>query len=509
MSSSPSFSKLRDVTRRPLFYYILVFLLGIIPFFYNLGGPVLNHWDESRRAVNAYEMAHNGKLIVTYFDGEPEMWGTKPPLMIWMQALSFKVFGDSEFALRFPVALSGMLLALLLVWFSGIYFRDHLYGLISALVLYTTTAMISVHSARSGDFDLILILFTTAGIFFMLLACETEEKRKRDRFILLFFIAFTLAALTKGIAPFLLAPALLVYLLISRQLLTWLRSWNFWIGAAILVGLFGGYYLLREIMNPGYLQAVMENEMTGRYFETLEKNAAPFHYYIRGIYQWRFKNWFYLVPIAVFMGYLVKERRITRFLNLTLLVTLCYILIISASETKLEWYDLPVFPFLVMMAALFFHIIIRGFTGEHSPVKAEWGRRMIPLCLLFFFFFTPYYNVFKQVRSGESFKQDETYRLSHYLRNLHDGGTGEGGFNIIHEGENAQQFLFYTYLLEEDGTKINILEPGPVTPGVEYLIHQPAVMKKLQADHPHLQLSELSEGIFLVTLDDHLTGDDH
>ena len=479
-------------------YYLLVVVLGFIPLFYNLGAPVLNHWDESRRAVNAYEMMQNGKLLVTYFNGEPEMWGTKPPLLIWFQALSFKVFGASEFALRFPVALSGMLLALLILWFCGRYFKDHLLGLVSVLILYTTPAMVSVHSVRTGDFDLVLILFTTAAAFFMLLAGHVEEKRERDRWILLFFAAFTLAALTKGIAPFLLAPGLLAYLLVSKGLLTWLRSRNFWIGTAMLVLLFGGYYLVRELLNPGYLRAVVENEMTGRYFETLEENQASFHYYIRGIYQWRFKAWFYLVPLGVLLGYWKGDKRTTGFLNLSLLVTSLYLLVISLSETKLEWYDLPVFPFLFMMAALFFQMVIQGLTGEQGPVRIRWGKNLVAASLLLFFFMTPYYHTFKSNRSGDAFNQDETYRLSHYLREMHDREGGGGTINIIHEGENAQQFLFYVYLLEEDGYDITISDPSGMSGGNTYLLHQPGVVEKLKAAYPEMKPVRLSEGIYSI-----------
>jgi 4-amino-4-deoxy-L-arabinose transferase-like glycosyltransferase len=505
MISATGFEKILTSASRPLFFYIVVFLVGFIPLFYNLGGPVLNHWDESRNAAMAFEMLHNGDLIVTHYDGEPEMWGTKPPLLIWTQALCFKAFGFSEFALRFPVAVSAMLLAMLLLWFCGTYFRSYLLGLVSALILFTTTAIISVHGARSGDYDLPLILFTTASILFLFLSTEYGETKEGKRYILLFFIAFTLAVLTKGIAAFLLAPGMLVYLLISKNLLTWLKSRNFWIGLALLLLLFGGYYLLREIRNPGYFRAVLENEMTGRYFETLEENEGPFIYYIRGIYQWRFRDWFYLVPIGVLLGYWTKDRKITRFLNLSLVVTALYILIISASKTKLEWYDLPVYPFLIIMAALFFHIVLTGMKGENSVIASGWGRTLVTAALLFFFFITPYYHVFKQNRDETAFRQDETYRFSHYLRGLRGQMTGGSLLNVIQEGDK-QQYLFYFYRLEEDGAEINLVDPANISEGRQYIVHQPEVLERLQLN-PHLQIEALSDGIFSVTLDDQLPGD--
>jgi 4-amino-4-deoxy-L-arabinose transferase-like glycosyltransferase len=506
MNVNGRYQKLINTASRPVFFYFLVILFSLIPFFYHLGKPVLNHWDESRRAVNAFEMMNSGELIVTYYDGEPEMWGTKPPLLTWMQALSFKVLGTNELALRLPVALSGLLLALLLLWFCGSYLKSYLTGIASAMILFTSQAMISVHGARSGDFDLPLILFTTAGAIFLFLSTESECKKERGRYIILFFGAFTLAALTKGIAAFMLAPGMLLYLILSKNLVTWLRSRNFWIGTAMLLFLFGGYYFLRELKNPGYLRAVVDNEMTGRYFETLEENQAPFVFFIRGFYQWRFGKWFYLVPLGILLGYWTKERKITGLLNFSLLVTIPYVLIISASKTKLEWYDLPVFPFLVIMAALFFHVLIRSLKGEQSVITSSWGRDLATAGLLFFFFITPYYRVYKQNREGTAFRQDKTYHLSHYLRNLQGDPSVFGEtLRIIHKGDK-QQYLFYLSLLERDGTNIRLVDPRDIREGRTYIVHQENVMKKLQEDH-HLQPVKLSEGIFSVTLDDHFPGD--
>lgn len=66
---------------------IIVLLAMIaVPLFGHLDTLPLRLWDESRLAINAYEMMKDGDLIVTHFNGQPDMWNTKPPLMIWCQA---------------------------------------------------------------------------------------------------------------------------------------------------------------------------------------------------------------------------------------------------------------------------------------------------------------------------------------------------------------------------------------------------------------------------------------
>jgi hypothetical protein len=271
-------------------------------------------------------------------------------------------------------------------------------------------------------------------------------------------------------------------------------------GMAIIVFFFGGYYLLREMLNPGYMRAVVENEMTGRYFHTLEENEAPFYHYMWGIYFWRFRTWFYIVPLGILLGYWSKEQRTSRFLNFAVVTTVLYLLVISMSRTKLEWYDLPVFPYLIMMVALFFHMVIRALSGEEGPLRIPWGRNLVTVSILLFFFMAPYYQVYKLNRSGEAFRQDETYRLSHYLRGLDREGSGPEVLHIVHEGKNAQQFLFYVYLLRESGSEITISTLDQVEEAKTYLVHQPVVMESLRSRYSSLQARQLEEGIFLVTL---------
>jgi hypothetical protein len=53
-------------------------------------------------AVNAFEMTQQGMSLVTTYGIEPHLWNTKPPLQIWLMALTLKIFPHAEFALRTP-----------------------------------------------------------------------------------------------------------------------------------------------------------------------------------------------------------------------------------------------------------------------------------------------------------------------------------------------------------------------------------------------------------------------
>jgi len=89
--------------------YVFLLLLVSIPIFQRLDFYTIRIWDESRLAINAYEMYHSGNYLIPTYKGEPDMWSTKPPLMIWVQVLSMKLFGVNEMGIRLPSALAALL----------------------------------------------------------------------------------------------------------------------------------------------------------------------------------------------------------------------------------------------------------------------------------------------------------------------------------------------------------------------------------------------------------------
>jgi 4-amino-4-deoxy-L-arabinose transferase-like glycosyltransferase len=96
--------------------YIILASLALLFFFPFLGGVHLFDWDEINFAECAREMLVTGDYFRPQIDFEP-FW-EKPPLFIWLQALSMKFFGVNEFAARFPNAVCG-LLTLVLTYHIG------------------------------------------------------------------------------------------------------------------------------------------------------------------------------------------------------------------------------------------------------------------------------------------------------------------------------------------------------------------------------------------------------
>ena len=142
------------------FKYLLIALLISVPIFGHLDTLPIRIWDESRLAVNANEMQKDGDFIVTHFYGQPDMWNTKPPLMIWLQAFFMKTIGAGELAVRLPSALAAFFTSITLL----VFFRRYIsfwFGSISVMILVTSSGYIGLHASRTGDYDTLLTLFTT------------------------------------------------------------------------------------------------------------------------------------------------------------------------------------------------------------------------------------------------------------------------------------------------------------------------------------------------------------
>ncbi len=111
---------------RDLQYKFVILIMSGVFFVPFLGGVHLFDWDEINFAEIAREMILTGDYLRPQINFEP-FW-EKPPLFIWMQALSMHIFGITEFAARFPNAVCGAL-SLLVLYSAGKRYRDEEMGM--------------------------------------------------------------------------------------------------------------------------------------------------------------------------------------------------------------------------------------------------------------------------------------------------------------------------------------------------------------------------------------------
>lgn len=101
-------SKTRDIA---LDLLSLILPFGLIIF--GLGMYGLYEPHESYFAMVGREMVLRGDWITPYLNGAPYL--NEPPLLYWLIAISTSIFGNTELAVRLPVAIAGCL-GVILVW---------------------------------------------------------------------------------------------------------------------------------------------------------------------------------------------------------------------------------------------------------------------------------------------------------------------------------------------------------------------------------------------------------
>jgi 4-amino-4-deoxy-L-arabinose transferase-like glycosyltransferase len=346
-----------------------VLALACVSAFGNITRQSIRQADESLYAVTAIEMEARGSYIVRYFDGAPDMWNTKPPLMEWALIASMKLVGYNELGVRLPSALCVLLTVLVLLRFAHRHLGRVEVGILAALALLSTRGYISYHVTRTGDLDAALTLFMTiAALYFYKL---TVEPAHRALYLYLTAAALILACLTKGISGLMFVPGFALFALYSRQLRTLLTAPHFYGAVVLFVLCVGGYYLLRESVNSGYLHAVWDNELGGRYMQALEGHGHEFSWYAKKILQRDFVPWCLVLPAAALVVCNRDAFNARRFTLFTLICTASFLLIISLARTKLDWYAAPIYPVtcLVVGAGLLYFLEAITRTVEAGAVR--------------------------------------------------------------------------------------------------------------------------------------------
>ncbi len=237
--------------RRPRWLASALVLAGCAGFmFFDLRTPPIILWDESRMAVNALEMHLSGHLrLVTTYGFQPDLWNTKPPLLIWLMDLSASVFGVSEWSLRLPSMIAAMGTLALVMSFTRRVTQSFLAGALAAVLLALSVLFFAEHGARTADYEALLCFLTTAYLYVLFFALH----RRRPSAVVVLAAGGLIAAaiLTKSVAGLLPGVGVALYLLVVGRWKRPLQS-PWYVAAGVLaVGTGAAYFLLREHAAPG------------------------------------------------------------------------------------------------------------------------------------------------------------------------------------------------------------------------------------------------------------------
>jgi 4-amino-4-deoxy-L-arabinose transferase-like glycosyltransferase len=457
-------------------YVAILLLIALAILLFRNSAVPMQIWDESRNANNAIEMSRNGHLLVTYFHGAPDHWNTKPPLLIWCQDLFLHVGLAPLLAVRMPSILAAMTSVMLVFFFCRNYLADRFAGLVAGLTLLSAPLFVGWHAGRTGDYDSFVTLFTLIyGLAFM--RYLEEEGRARTRWIAVAGLAVALSVLTKGVGGVLALPGLFLYALFRGRVIKLLLDWRLWLVLLGIAAICGGYYDLRDHVDPGYAHSVWMNEFAGRYLSVNEEHqGGPFYYFCTLAI--RFEPGFCLLPLAA-IPFFRPDRRRRSVVLLCLLVAGALFLVLTKSKTKIFWYITPATPFLALAVGIGLSSGIAWLRAREQSGSLRVGSRLAyaatGVCFGLFIAAAFYYYQF-----GVERKLAESYMGGRYgplLEQVRQRGL-TGHLVLLDYGESKDVFgdrsgdfahyrpeaLFYADAEAPRGLQVDVATPGSALP---------------------------------------------
>ncbi|MBO9701505.1 MAG: glycosyltransferase family 39 protein [Sporocytophaga sp.] len=427
-------------------------LLGIILFtvflaFYRITASEIQLSDESRVAVNALEMYHNGNFITTYFNGSPDTLNTKPPFPVWCTVVSMKIFGVNEFAIRLPNALAFILLS----FFTFLYIRkitgDEISAFFCSLVILTFPSLASLQVFRTGDYDSMLVLWVTLYCFSYFEYLKTNN----IKYVNYFFTFFILACFTGGVAAFFALPGLALYFLLFNRRFEIFKVERFLYLTYLTIFLIIGYYFLRESQNPGYVNLVITKELGGRYFKSLESYKQFWDTSWQVVVNLQIPFWIFLLL------FLIKDKVVKHTIYFSLIVAFFIALGISPSKAKLDWYIVQTFPFIAICIGLFIGFIYKHVNqylsdnvNENILLKPSVINTAFILLIIF-----PIYKVVKVINEREVVTNGKYIPVKEALADLKNYKTGSKKSYAIFSDSSTSLAFYMTKFNHENNCDIH------------------------------------------------------
>jgi 4-amino-4-deoxy-L-arabinose transferase-like glycosyltransferase len=312
--------------------------------FANLDGAGFFEPDEGRNAEKAREILLLNDWVTPHHNFLPTL--DKPMAFFWPLALSFKLFGLSEFAARLPSALAALGCLLLVYQFARRQWGAQ-QALWSTLILVTSISFFAF--ARVVIFDMTLTFFVALALFSFYNATRAEQSRQRTLHCSVMYAALAAGTLIKGIVAVVL-PGMVIfaYLLSTRQWVFLLRM-GLARGALVYLSIVVPWYLWSEIRNPGYLRYFLLEEHFLRY-TTAEFERSHGWYYFIVVAAVGFFPWIGLLPETARDAWRKRREDATLFLVSWGLLPVIFF---SFSKSQLPQYILPIFPALALISGRF------------------------------------------------------------------------------------------------------------------------------------------------------------
>jgi hypothetical protein len=313
------------------------------------------------QAQIARNMLASGDYVSARLDGVAYL--EKAPLVYWLMAASYSVFGVHDWAARLPLAL-GVLLLCWTTYRFGCWAFDEASALYSGIALATCIGLFLF--TRILIPDALLTLTITGAIWAWLRLLDPDEEPKFP-YIAQFGICFGLGLLLKGLIA-VVFPVLagLAYMTFTRQIFAasaWKRLRLPWvIGITLLIAV--PWHVLATLRNPPYFAFSMHsgpgeyhgffwfyffNEHLLRFLNLRyprDYNTVPRALFWLLNLAWLFP-WSVFLPAAAKLSYRPHTR--AGRMRLMALSWIAVVVLFFTFSTTQEYYSMPIYPALALL----------------------------------------------------------------------------------------------------------------------------------------------------------------
>jgi 4-amino-4-deoxy-L-arabinose transferase-like glycosyltransferase len=363
-------------------YYLAVLLFASSVYIgCMISPPSLMDDVDAVQAQIARNMLTSGDWVTARLDGVVYM--EKAPLIYWMMAVCYKIFGVHDWSARIPVVLSSIGLAWLTAAF-GMWAFGRLAGFYAGLCISTCVGLFLF--TRIQIPDVMVAAAMALSMWAFLRAIDEEEPRPRT-WALIFAATLGASLLLKSLigAVFPLA-ACVIYLAVTRQFGLWRRLRPF-SGLLVILAIALPWHILATLRNPPYFDVTMHSE-PGEYhgflwFFVMNEQVLRFlnlryprdYNTVPRIWFWLF-HLVWLFPWSVYFPAVAKLsfRPVDR-AGKTRLLALCwtgFVLVFFTFSTTQEYYSMPCYPALALLL---------GSAMAEGGAWVRWGTRVLSAIL--------------------------------------------------------------------------------------------------------------------------------
>jgi 4-amino-4-deoxy-L-arabinose transferase-like glycosyltransferase len=325
--------------------------------------PSLMDDVDAVQAQISRNMLTSGDWVTARLDGVPYL--EKAPLIYWLIALCYEVFGPTDWAARLPIALSSIGLALLTACFAGWAFgrREAFYAglcISTCIGLFLFTRILIP--------DVMLTLVIALAVWSILRVLEEDEAHP-NVWAYVLWSSLGVGLLLKGLIGIVFPiGAGLLYVLVTKQFAarrTWLR-FRPASGLALMLLIAAPWHILATLRNPPYFVFSMQS-IPGQYhgffwFYFFNEQLLRFlnlryprdYDTVPRLYFWLF-HLLWLFPWSVYFPAITRLsfRPVDR-AGRARLMALCWtgvILVFFTFSTTQEYYSMPCYPALALLLA--------------------------------------------------------------------------------------------------------------------------------------------------------------